>query len=331
VYQSLLAWGQGRGLPVWIIQAIWMFFLAAIVIVFILVTALILAWLERRLSARMQGPTGGRFGLLQPAADALKLLQKEDLIPRRADRPLFRLAPVLVFVPVLVAFIVIPFSGRWIVRDLNLGVVFVLAVLAFHAIGLFIAGWASNSKYALLGAVRAVGQSLSYNIPLMLALACVVVPAGSLRLGAIVEAQRGGHWLVLRPPLQLAFLVYMVAAIAQTRRTPFDSPEAEAELVGGYRVEYSGVRFGIFLLADHAHLFFVSVLCVTLFFGGWHGPWLPPALWFLVKTYAVILAIMWVQRSVPRLRIDQSMAIAWKLLIPVGLAAVLLTGLVQVL
>jgi NADH-quinone oxidoreductase subunit H len=181
----------------------------------------------------------------------------------------------------------------------------------------------------MVGALRAAAQSLSYEIPLVLAMVCVVVAAGSLRVGDIVAAQRGGHWFLLRFPLQLAFLIYLITAMAEVNRVPFDLPEAESELVAGYHCEYSGMRFGFFFLAEFAHLFFVSAFCATLFLGGWEGPVLPPAIWFLIKSYAIVVFIMWVRWTLPRLRIDQLMAFAWKLLVPVALAAVMLTALVQ--
>lgn len=335
IYRALSAWWQGYGLPVWILDFIWMLLMAAAVVAFMLLTVLVLVWLERKVSADIQsrvGPnrTGGRFGLLQTAADALKLLMKEDIVPRGADRVVFVLAPFLVFVPTVVVFMVIPFSDRWLVKDLNLGVLFVAAISAFPVIGLIMGGWASNNKYAVLGAMRAAAQSLSYEIPLVLAMVCVVVAAGSLRVGDIVAAQRGGHWFLLQFPLQLAFLLYLVAAMAEVNRVPFDLPEAESELVSGYHTEYSGMRFAMFFLAEFAHLFFVSAFCTTLFLGAWDGPWLPPAIWFLVKSYAVVLLIMWIRWTVPRLRIDQIMAFSWKLLVPVGLVAVMLTGLARV-
>jgi NADH-quinone oxidoreductase subunit H len=332
VRQSLLTWWRERALPVWVLDAGWMVLMAALVTGFVLLTVLFLVWLERKISGDIQsrvGPnrTGGRFGLLQTAADALKLLSKEDTIPGRADRPAFVLAPFVVFVPALLVFLIVPFSDKWTVKDLNLGVLFVVAVSALPVIGLFMAGWGSNNKYALLGAMRAAAQTLSYEIPLMLALVCVVVVAGSLKVGDIVAAQQGGRWFITRFPLQIAFLIYMVAAMAEIRRVPFDLPEAESELVAGYHVEYSGMRFAFFFLAEFAHLFFVAAFGVTLFLGGWDGPWLHPALWLLIKTYAVILAIMWVRWTVPRLRIDQIMGFAWKLLVPVGLLTLLATGL----
>jgi len=330
-YQSLLAWWQARNWPEWILHFIWMLLMAALVTAFLLLTVLILVWLERKVSGDIQsrvGPNrvGGRFGLLQTAADALKLLMKEDLIPAGADRAVFLLAPFLVFVPSLLIYLVLPFSDRWLVKDLNLGVLFVIAVSAFPMIGLIMAGWASNSKYALLGALRAAAQTLSYEIPLVLAVVCVVVAAGSLRVGDIIQAQRGGHWFILRFPLQFAFLIYFITALAEVNRVPFDLPEAESELVAGYHVEYSGMRFAFFVLAEYAHIFFVAAFCATLFFGAWEGPWLPPALWFLIKSYALVLAIMWIRWTLPRLRIDQLMAFAWKALVPAGLVVVMLTA-----
>lgn len=332
LYAVLMSWWVKHGLPEWIFVAIWMVVMAAVVTVFILITVLFLVWLERKISGDLQsrvGPNrvGGRFGPLQTAADALKLLLKEDLIPAGADKLVFMLAPFLVFVPALVVFLVMPFTKHWLVKDLNLGVLFVIAVSAFPVIGLFMAGWASNNKYSLLGAMRAIAQSISYEIPLILAMVCVVVAAGSLKLGDIVTAQAASGWFVLRFPLQIAFLLYLVTAMAEVNRVPFDLPEAESELVAGYFVEYSGMRFALFFLAEFAHLFFVSALAATLFLGGWSGPLLPPAVWFLGKTYAIILLIMWIRWTVPRLRIDQIMGFAWKLLIPAALVTVLATGL----
>lgn len=333
-YQGLMSWWLARGWPGWIADFIWMVLMAAAITGFIMVSVLALVWLERKISGDIQsrvGPNrvGGRFGLLQTAADALKLLMKEDLIPKGADRAVFVLAPFVVFIPTVVVFMVVPFSDRWMVRDLNLGVLFVVAVSAFPTIGLIMAGWASNNKYAVLGALRAAAQSLSYEIPLLMALICVVVQAGSLRIGDIVEAQRTGGWFILKFPLQLAFLVYFITSMAEVNRVPFDLPEAESELVAGYHCEYSGMRFAFFFLAEFAHLFFVSAFCATLFFGAWSGPWLPPVVWFLIKSYAIVIAIMWIRWTLPRLRIDQVMSFAWKLLVPVGLAAVMLTALVR--
>jgi NADH-quinone oxidoreductase subunit H len=329
-------WWQAHGWPAWIFEAIWMVAMAAVVTAFVLVTVLFLIWLERKVSGDIQsrvGPNrvGGRFGPLQTAADALKLLMKEDIIPAGADRIVFVLAPFLVFVPTLMVFLVVPFSDRWLVNDPNLGVLFVVAVSALPVIGLVMGGWASNNKYAMLGAMRAAAQSVSYEIPLILAMVCVVVAAGSLKVGDIVAAQRDGGWFILRFPLPIAFLLYFVTAMAEVNRVPFDLPEAESELVAGYHTEYTGMRFAIFFVAEFAHLFFVAAFGTTLFLGAWSGPVLPPAVWFLIKTYAIILVIMWVRWTVPRLRIDQIMGFAWKLLVPAALVTVLLTALVGAL
>ncbi len=335
LYNTIGQWWYVHGLPPWIFEAAWMVAMAALVTVFVLLSVLVLVWLERKISADLQsrvGPNrvGGRFGPLQTAADALKLLLKEDIFPAGADRVVFWLAPFVVFVPSLMVFMVLPFGERLAVNDLNLGVLFVVAVSAFPVIGLIMAGWGSNNKYAVLGAMRAAAQSLSYEVPLVLAMVCVVVFAGSLRVGDIVAAQREGGWFILRFPLQLAFLLYFITAMAEVNRVPFDLPEAESELVAGYHVEYSGMRFAFFFLAEFAHLFFVSAFCATLFLGAWQGPWLPPAVWFLLKSYAIVILIMWIRWTVPRLRIDQVMGFSWKLLVPLGLAAVVLTGIVKV-
>ncbi len=333
IFQTILDWWQGHGLPGWIFQGIWILAMAVIVTVFILTSVLFLIWLERKVSGDIQsriGPArvGGRFGLLQTVADALKLLMKEDIIPAGADKLVFILAPFVVFAPTLLVFLVVPFSDRWLVKDLNLGVLFVVAVSAFPVIGLFMAGWASNNKYAMLGAMRAAAQTMSYEIPLILAMVCVVIAAGSLKIGDIVDAQRAGGWFILRFPLFIAFLLYLITSMAEIKRVPFDLPEAESELVAGYHVEYTGMRFAIFFVGEFAHLFFVAAFCTTLFLGAWSGPVLPPALWFLIKTYAIILLIMWVRWTLPRLRIDQVMGFAWKLLIPAALVTVLVTSLV---
>jgi len=334
-YPRMLAWFSAHGFPEWFSAALWMVLMAIAVIAFMMITVLILVWLERKVSADLQnrvGPNrvGGRFGLMQTMADALKLLLKEDIIPSCADRPVFILAPFLVFVPTFLVFLVLPFSDTWVVKDLNLGVLFVIAISALPVIGLVMAGWGSNNKYAVLGAMRAVAQGLSYEIPLVLAMVCVVVAAGSMRVGDIVNAQLGGHWFIFRLPLQLAFVIYLIAAMAEVNRVPFDLPEAESELVAGYFTEYSGMRFALFFLAEFAHLFFVSAFAATLFFGAWDGPWLPPAIWFLIKSYAFVIIIMWIRWTVPRLRIDQIMSFAWKLLVPASLLAVALTGIAAV-
>ncbi|HUT74939.1 MAG TPA: NADH-quinone oxidoreductase subunit NuoH [Armatimonadota bacterium] len=322
LYLTLHGLWQRTGLPEGWWLVLWAVVVAAVILAFVLLTVLILIWLERKVSGDIQsrlGPArvGGRFGVLQTAADALKLLLKEDLIPACADKPLFVIAPAIVFVPAFLAYVVVPFGPRLVAQDLDLGVLYVVAVSALPALGFLMAGWGSNNKYAVIGGMRAVAQLMTYEIPLGLAVLAVVMAVGSLSTVAIVEHQR--LWHIASPPLALAFIIYFVCALAEVNRVPFDLPEAEAELVAGYHVEYSGMRWAIFFMGEYAYLFFVSAFAVTLFLGGWHGPFLPPVLWFLIKTYAVILVIMWVRWTYPRLRIDQIMRFGWKVLVPLAL------------
>jgi len=321
---------QRAGLPEGWWLALWALLVAAVTLAFILLTVLILIWLERKVAGDIQsrlGPArvGTRFGLLQTAADALKLLLKEDIIPACADKPLFVIAPLLVFVPAFVVYVVLPFGRGLVAENLDLGVLYVIAVSALPALGFLMAGWGSNNKYSLIGGMRAVAQLITYEIPLGLAVLTVVMAVGSLSTVAIVAHQRA-LWHVASPPLAVAFVVYFVAALAEVNRIPFDLPEAEAELVAGYHTEYSGMRWAIFFMGEYAYLFFVSAFAVTLFLGGWHGPFLPPVLWFLIKTYAIILVMMWIRWTYPRLRIDQVMRFGWKVLVPVALINLVAAG-----
>jgi len=330
VYAPLLHWWTGRGLPVFALQVIWGLLVAAVVVAFVLLNVLLLVWLERKVSGDIQsrvGPArvGGRFGLLQTVADAIKLLLKEDIIPARADRWLFVLAPVLVFVPALMVFVVLPFAPSWVPANLDIGVLYAIAISALPALGMIAAGWGSNNKYSLLGGMRAVAQLMAYEVPLVLAVLGVAAYAGTLSTVGIVQAQR--HlWFIAHPALVTSFVVFFVAAMAEVNRVPFDLPEAESELVAGYHTEYSGMRFALFFLGEYTYLFFVCAFGATLFLGGWHGPLLPPAVWFVGKTYALILAMMWVRWTLPRLRIDQLLGFGWKVLLPVALANLLFTA-----
>ena len=318
---------QRTGLPEGWWLVLWAVLVAAVTMAFVLLTVMILVWLERKVAGDIQsrvGPSrvGTRFGVLQSGADALKLLLKEDIIPACADKPLFIIAPFIVFVPAFMVYTVLPFGRGLVAENLNLGLLYVVAVSALPAVGFIMAGWGSNNKYAILGAVRAVAQLMTYEVPLGLALLTVVMAAGSLSTVDIVKYQ-GGLWNIARPPLLLAFVVYFICAMAEVNRIPFDLPEAEAELVAGYHVEYSGMRFAMFFMGEYAYLFFVSGFATTLFLGGWHGPFLPPILWFLIKTYAIILLMMWIRWTYPRLRIDQVMRFGWKVLVPVALVNLL--------
>ena len=291
--------------------------------------------LERKFAARMQsriGPyyVGRPHGWLQPIADALKLMIKEDIVPAAADRGVYNLAPVVFLVPCMLIFATIPFAPALGVADLGIGVLFFLAVSSLEIVGLFMGGWGSNNKYALLSAMRAVNQIISYDLPFVFAALVPVVLAGSLQMSVIVAAQRG-LWFAFYPVIgQLAFLAYLVATLAAENRVPFDILEAESELVAGFRVEYSGMKFALIQLGEYAHMLGTSFLGALLFLGGWLGPgpaWLGP-LWFLGKALLVFLVVTWVRWSFVRIRVDQILAISWKLLLPATLVLLLATGLV---
>ena len=291
--------------------------------------------LERKFAARMQsriGPyyVGRPHGWLQPIADALKLMIKEDIVPAAADRGVYNLAPVVFLVPCMLIFATIPFAPALGVADLGIGVLFFLAVSSLEIVGLFMGGWGSNNKYALLSAMRAVNQIISYDLPFIFAALVPVLLAGSLQMSAIVAAQQG-LWFVFYPVIgQLAFVAYLVATLAAENRVPFDILEAESELVAGFRVEYSGMKFALIQLGEYAHMLGTSFLGALLFLGGWLGPgpaWLGP-LWFLGKALLVFLVVTWVRWSFVRIRVDQILAISWKLLLPATLVLLLATGLV---
>jgi NADH-quinone oxidoreductase subunit H len=293
--------------------------------------------LERKFAARMQSRVGpyrvGPHGLLQPIADALKLLLKEDVVPRAADRPVYILAPVVFLVPSVLIFATIPFAPGLGIADLNIGLLFFLAVSAMEIVGLFMAGWGSNNKYALLSAMRAVNQIISYDLPFIFTALVPVLLAGSLRLSEIADAQRG-LWFVFYPILgQLAFAAFVVATLAAENRVPFDILEAESELVAGFRVEYSGMKFALIQLGEYAHMLGTSFLGALLFLGAWAGPgpaWLGPV-WFLLKALLVFLLITWVRWSFVRIRVDQILAISWKLLLPLSLVLLMATAVVVAL
>ncbi|HLA04536.1 MAG TPA: NADH-quinone oxidoreductase subunit NuoH [Syntrophales bacterium] len=297
------------------------------VLIFVVVNALLLTWAERKVAGRMQRRIGpkevGPFGLIQPIADALKLLGKEILTPRQVEKPLYYLAPTLVFIPVLVSFIVIPFDASLQVRDINVGILVILAFSSLSVLSILFAGWGSNNKYALIGSIRSVAQNVAYEIPLLLSLLPVIMMTNSLSLKEIVEAQKNS-WFVFWQPL--AFLIYFIAGVAETNRTPFDLPEAESELVAGYHTEYSGMRFALFFLAEYTNIFIVSAIAVTFFLGGYQGPFLPGIVWFLIKSYSLVFVIIWLRWTFPRVRFDQLLNFSWKVLIPLTFINLLVTG-----
>jgi len=299
--------------------------IAGIMIVFT-INALFATWLERKVAGHIQlrlGPMEvGFHGILQGAADGLKLIAKEIITPKGVDKKLFTLAPYLAFFPTLLMFVVIPFSDKLQVRDLNIGLLYFFSISCIATLGIFMAGWASNNKYSLMGAVRSIAQSIAYEIPIILSILSVVIITQSLKLSEIVNYQ-SKYWLVLVQPI--AFVIYVISAIAELNRTPFDIPEAESELVAGFHTEYSGMRFAVFFMAEYTNIFLVSAMATTLFLGGWRGPILPPIVWFFIKTYALVFFIIWVRWAFPRLRPDQLMSFCWKFLTPLALLNLLIT------
>jgi len=299
------------------------------VIALVSVNALFLIWMERKVAAHMQlrpGPMEvGFHGAIQTVADALKLMGKELITPEEVDRPVYYLAPIVVFLPVLLSFLVIPFSSTWIIRDMNVGLVLILAFSTMAVLAILMGGWASNNKYAVLGAIRSVAQNVAYEIPLLITVMSVILMVGSFSLADIVAAQ-GRYWYILVQPV--AFLLYLTCATAETNRAPFDLPEAESELVAGFHTEYSGMRFALFFLAEYTNMFIVCAVATVLFLGGWRGPFLPGVVWFLLKVYALIFVIMWFRWTFPRVRFDQLITFAWKILIPLALVNLLVTALV---
>ncbi len=288
-----------------------------------------LIWLERRLLALWQDRYGpnrvGPFGLLQVAADGIKIFMKEDWVPPFADKLVFILAPAIIVVTVLMSFAVLPVAPGIIISDLNIGLLFVLALSSLGVYSVVLAGWSSNNKYALLGGMRAAAQMISYEVFMGLSLMGVVLLAGSFSLSAIVEAQRD-LWFVI--PQFLGFVLFLIAGLAETRRTPFDLPEAESELVAGYHSEYSGMKFGMFFVGEYLGVTLISTMITVLFFGGWLGPVLPPIIWFLLKTFFFISFFILLRASLPRPRFDQLMSWGWKVMFPLTLANLIVTGAV---
>jgi len=294
-----------------------------------------LTYAERKVIGAIQlrkGPNVvGPFGLLQPIADGVKLMLKETIIPTGADRAVFVLAPMLTFILALIGWAVIPFDDGWVLADINVGVLYLLAVSGLGVYGIIMAGWASNSRYALLGGLRSAAQMVSYEISMGLIIISVLVTAGTLNLSEIVRAQGEGMWYVI--PHFPMFVIFVVSILAETNRAPFDLPEAEAELVSGYNVEYSAMTFALFFLGEYANMILMSAIAVVLFLGGWLPPvdvapftWVPGIIWFMLKICLILFIFLWVRATFPRYRYDQLMRLGWKVFLPVSLVWVVMTA-----
>lgn len=294
-----------------------------------------LTWLERKFAARIQsriGPyyVGRPHGWLQPLADVLKLIVKEEITPKNVDKLIFNLAPFVFLFASILVYTVLPFSENIIISDLSVGILAFIAISSLTIMGAFMAGWSSNSKYPLISAIRGGAQIVSYEVPLLLAIVVPCALAGSLKTTEIVKAQK--LWFILYPVVgQISFLIFLIAGLAEENRTPFDIPEAESELVAGFTVEYSSMKFALFYAAEYAHLLALAGLGTVLFLGGWKGPFLPGPVWFAIKSLALFLFILWIRWSYLRLRIDQLLKFSWKFLFPVGVLNLLLTGLIIIL
>ncbi|HJR77785.1 MAG TPA: NADH-quinone oxidoreductase subunit NuoH [Nitrospiraceae bacterium] len=328
----------------------------------VMLTVMVLTLAERKVLGWMQDRMGpmevGPYGILQPIADGLKLFFKEDIIPAGANRFLFSLAPILALVPALIGFAVIPFGPNqtveifgmqikpFIISDINIGILYILAFASIGAYGIILGGWSSNSKYSLLGGLRSAAQVISYELNVGLAIVGVILLSGSLSLMQITEAQSGWFWnwfvLALPFPQIFAFVVYVISSVAETNRVPFDLPEAESELVAGFFTEYSGMRFAFFFIAEYANMILVSCVAAALFLGGWNAPypgtllghlglesvaWIENVVWFAVKVYFFLFLFFWLRATLPRLRYDQLMRFGWKVMLPIALGNILITSI----
>jgi len=319
-------------LPVELGEAIVMLVKLVGVLVFILINALWLVYMERKVAAYMQARIGpnrvGPKGLLQTTADIGKLISKELILPKKADLVLFMLAPVLIFVPTLMVFAVVPLGKNMAAIDMNVGLFYLLAIASISTLIFWMAGWSSNSKYSLIGSMRVVAQMVSYELPLVLGLLGVVMIVGSLKMSDIISAQEN-IWFIFTQPI--AFLVYFIAAVAECNRTPFCLVEGESEIIAGPYTEYSGMAFAMFFLAEYANIMIICAVGTIMFFGGWQAPFgltiIPSWVWFFLKMYSLIFVVMWFRWTFPRIRVDQLMGFGWKVLVPLALANIFITGI----
>ncbi len=305
---------------------------AVIVVAFVFLNAMILGYMERKVSAHIQRRPGlmevGPHGILQLLIDGFKLIGKQLIVPEGANKFLFRLAPVLSFAPCVLPFVVIPFSKKLQIAEMDVSLIFILAMTSINVIAIIVAGWASNNKYSLFGTFRAVAQAVSYEIPLLLSILSIILITNTFSLSGIVAAQKY-YWFILIQPL--AFIIYFISGMAETNRAPFDMPEAESELTAGFHTEYSGMGFSFFFLAEYANMFTVCSIATVLFLGGWKGIPLPLGdysgiIWFMLKVYSLLFVMIWIRWTFPRVRFDQLMSFCWKYLIPFSLANLLITA-----
>lgn len=299
-----------------------------ILVIIVLVNTVVVMWVERKLLGHLQSRLGpmrtGFHGLLQPFADALKLLGKEDLVPGGADKTLFLIAPLIAFTPSVLVYSAMPWVETYAGISFDVGIFMIFAVAAVFPVGILVAGWASHNKYSLIGGFRSAAQQISYEVPMIIAVMGIVMLSGSMKISVLVNAQAGLWHIVTQP---LAFVIFFIAMLAELNRVPFDMPEAESELVSGFNTEYSSMRFALFFVAEYMNVFTWSLITALLFLGGWRGPLLPDIAWLLVKTYAVVCLIIWMRGTFPRVRVDQLMDIGWKLLLPAALVNVILTAM----
>ncbi len=334
------SWGLAPDAVNVLVFLIWAIIVITVLLILGPVVMMYMTWLERKWVARLQDRIGpnrvGPFGLLQPIADMIKFIIKEDIVPSSADKWLHFLAPIAVVVPVIMSFAVIPWGKGMTAVDLNVGILYIIAVGSLGTVGIFAAGFGSNNKFALVGSMRAIAQIISYEIPQVLAISVVVLMAGTISLTKIVEAQAGWfglRWFVFAFPVgTIAFIVYLIAATAEVNRVPFDLPEAESELVAGYHTEYSGMKFGLFYLAEFLNTFIISIIGASLFLGGYQGPFVDqvPVLgivYFWIKVFLLVIFQPWLRGTLPRIRVDQLMNLAWKRLVPLTLILLVLTPL----
>ncbi|MFW5636242.1 MAG: NADH-quinone oxidoreductase subunit NuoH [Thermodesulfobacteriota bacterium] len=320
----------------WIAGVLMLTVKLSLVLGVLLFLAAYLVWAERKFLGRLQvryGPNrAGKFGLLQPIADSIKMITKEDIVPTAADPVLFMLAPAVVAVTALLMFAVVPFGptvvlwGReipMVITDINVGLLYVFALSSLGVYGVALGGWASNSKFALLGGIRGAAQMISYELSLGLSLVPVVMMSRSFSLVDIVAAQADYSFIIFQP---VAFIIFFISAVAESKRIPFDLPEAENELGAGFHMEYSGMRFGLFFIGEYVHMQVFGALLAVFFLGGWHGPLLPPVVWLLIKIIVISLFMIWMRGTLPRLRYDQLMTFGWKVLIPAALVNIVVTG-----